>query len=39
MKARGFEPLGDKQRWVQDISGRKVDAEDLEEVVEAIQPA
>ena len=39
MKARGLDPLGDKKRWVEDISGRKVDAEDFEEVVEALKPA
>ena len=39
MKARGLDPLGDKKRWVEEVSGRNVDAEDFEEVVEALKPA
>lgn len=39
MKAKGLDPLGNKKRWVEDISGRKVDAEDFEEVVEALKSA
>ena len=37
LKDRGLEGLGDKRRWVDTISGRKVDVEDFDEVVDILK--
>ena len=34
---RGLKMLGDKKKWIDDISGRKVDVEDFDEVLELLQ--
>ena len=37
LKDRGLEGLGEKKRWVDNISGRKVDVEDFDEVVDILK--
>ena len=37
MKDRGLEGLGDKKSWVDNISSRKVDVEDFDEVVDILK--
>ena len=39
LKDRGLERLGDKKKWVDNISGRKVVVEDFDEVVDILKGA